>query len=180
MKLTPLIPTLALLFAAQVVKAADPWEGPLVLTVNGKEVTLTISSSSHTAGDDGEPATFTIDSSSFVLFGHVDLNGDGKADKKDAPKPDPQGKLDPKALINKNVLLSPTDPGDIATIQTHVKLPGLGDCAVLKGSTLSVTKYTRTGKEIDRISGTVDLLLKPKKGDKLRVTGRFECGFRAD
>jgi hypothetical protein len=158
----------------------DDWEGPLVLSVNGKDVTLKVSSSSYDVEEEDEPAGFSMDSTTFILAGDFDLNGDGKADAKDRPKTDRDGRVRPAVLLNKPVLLSPTEE-DNASIQNYVELPGLGRCAVLKGSTLTVTKYKKTGREVDRWSGTVSLKLKPEKGSgALDVKGRFECGIRAE
>jgi len=159
---------------------ADDWTGPLVLKVNGKDVTLDVSSSSFSADEEERAVGFFLDGVGFVLSGDFDLNGDGKADENDKPKRDAQGKLDPKSLLNKRVLLHAAKD-DAADLQPHVELPGLGDCDVLSGSTAMVTNYKKTGREVDRWSGTVTLNLKSQKGaNPLKVTGRFECGIRPE
>jgi len=158
----------------------DQWIGPLVLNVGGKSVKLTIDSSSYAAGEEGSPPTFHMDSTSFVLAGDFDLNGDGKADENDKPSVDGEGKLRPNSLVNKKVLLHETED-DGGSLQNFVELPGLGQCAVLKGSVLTITRYKKTGKEVDRWSGTVSLKLKPEKGaNSLQVNGQFECGVQPE
>ena len=161
--------------------ADDDWVGPLVLKVNGKDVKLEVSSSSLSVEED-EAVGFSMDGTTFMLAGDVDLNGDGKVNKGDRPKLGEGGKLNPGALLNKRVLLHATKAEDAdAVVQNHVEVPGLGECDVLPGSTATVTSYKKTGKEVDRWSGTVHLNLKPKKGaGPLQVSGRFECGIGAE
>ena len=78
------------------------------------------------------------------------------------------------------MILSPAQE-DSGALENHVELLGLGDCAVLKGSTLTVTRYKNTGGEVHRWSGTVKLVLKPRKGGKtLQVDGRFDSGVRPE
>ena len=160
---------------------AKDWVGPLVLNVNGKEVTLKIFSSSCDADEEGGAPSFLMDSTTFMLEGEVDLNGDGKADERDKPKVDADGNIVLASLVNKTVLLTPTDLEEEG-IDNHVDLPGLGRCAVLKGSTLTITKFKKTGGVVDRWSGTVSLKLKPQKkgAGALQVQGRFECGVSQD
>jgi hypothetical protein len=162
------------------------WEGPLVLKVDGKDVTLKIASSSYTLPDEGDTESptvrFAIDGMGFVLSGEVDLNGDDKLDVKDKPKLDADGGLKPSALLNKRVILDVTHAEDAGVaLQNYVELKGIGNCAVLKGSTMTVTNYKKTGREIDRWSGVVKLKLKPEKAQKtLQVEGTFECGIRPE
>lgn len=161
----------------------DDWVGPLVLKVDGRDVKFEVVNSGFSAEDENDAVGFVLEGKRDVtLTGDFDLNGDGKADGSDKPKLDKDGKLDPKSLLNKRVLLHVTNPDDHGVaVQNRVTLPGVGECDVLAGSTVTVQNYRKTGKEIDRWSGTVSLVLRAKNGKTpLKVSGRFECGVRPD
>ena len=173
------LPLIALCLALAAAPADGDKHGTLVLKVNGKDVTLETSGASYGVAVDGDRLLFDLDGDDFILSGEFDLSGDGRVDGKDKPKADHADDIDPKTLLNKPIIIEPTDPEDDgATIQNHIELPGMGDFAVLKGSTATVVRHRKGGGDPDRWSGTIKLNLKPLegKGKTLQVEGRFECG----
>ena len=147
----------------------------LVLKVDGKDVKLEVRGAWFDAVEEGAD-TFVLSGVPVDLTGDVDVNGDGKLDGKDKLAVDDEGEVKPASGLNKKVFLEPTEEDDELALQNHVDLPGHGPCAVLKGSTLTVTKFRKAGESDYIFSGTADLKLKTKKGKQLNVQGRWEAG----
>ena len=173
---------------------AGEHEGTLVLKVDGKDVTLKLTGGSYGVGDEGKPDYFQIGGENVVLAGHFDLDRDGKADGKDKLGGTVEADPKPARMVNKPVLLVPSPAAKKSTLDAEeddegegggespasfVVLPGLGRCAVLKGSTAVVARYSGSADN-GRWSGTVSLKLATDKGRQKTVQGRFECGTGAE
>ena len=146
--------------------------GTMVLTVDGKKVTLDLTGGGYASTEEGKADYFEIGGEKVILSGEFDMNKDGKTDGKDKLAVDDEGDIKPASMVNKPGLITPSDKDD----KIFVALPGLGKCAVLKGSTFTVTKYRKVDGINDRWSGTVSLRLKPEKGAQKTVTGTFDSG----
>ena len=170
-----LVIAVAVLSAAHVALAADTSKDVLVLKVDGKEVSVPLKGAgSYSAEDDDQADSFAVMGVPVHLEGSFDVNRDGTPDGTDRLPKDKDGEIKPASMINKVVILKPT-PQAKGALGNHVEVPGLGRCAVLKGSTLTVTKYTKNGRQHYRFFGTVDLRLKTERGQQKTVQGRFEA-----
>ena len=170
-----LVIVVAVLGAAHVAFAADSSKDALVLKVDGKEVSVPLKGAgSYAAEEDDKADSFAVMGVPVHLEGSFDVNGDGRLNGTDRLPRDEDGEIKPASMINKVVILEPT-PETKDELGNHVEVPGLGRCAILKGSTLTVTKYTKNGRQHYRFFGTVDLRLKTEKGQQKTVQGRFEA-----
>jgi hypothetical protein len=154
----------------------DSAKWKLVLKVDGKEVVLPLLS----AGPDVVPEedradTFSVSGVKVEISGRFDVNRDGTADGQDKLTLDAGGEVKPRSVLNKPVILNPTEKGD-DTVADYIELPGLGRCAIQKGSTLTATKFRKLPGGHYVISGTIDLKLKGDKGQQKAVQGQFEAG----
>jgi hypothetical protein len=166
---------LALFLVAGLARAADDSKEALVLKVDGKEVSVPLQGAgSYAAEDEDKADSFALMGVPVHLQGEFDVNSDGKLDGKDRLPRDKDGEIKPASLINKTVMLESTSEKD-DTLGNHIEVPGLGRCAILKGSTLTVTKYKKNGTQHYRFFGTVSVRLKTEKGQQKTVQGRFEA-----
>ena len=167
--------------ALPAVARADDHEGKLVLKVDGKDVTLKLAGGAYGTAEGDEADYFGIGGEQVVLQGNFDLNGDGKTNGKDRlPVAGEDEIVTPAPALNKPHPITPSDAkSDDEENRNYVGLPGLGRMQVLKGSTLTLTRFRVIDGIKDRWSGTVKLTLKGDKGQKT-VTGTFECGTGAE
>ena len=170
-----------LVLAAASTALADEHEGTLVLKVDGKDVTLKLTGGSYGVEEAADLADFfIIGGEKVILQGRFDLNGDGKTNGKDRFPLKDDEIVKPAPALNKPHPITPTKGKDDEQEQdSFVELPGLGRMEVLKGSTLTLTKFRVLDGIKDRWAGTVKLVLKGEKGQKT-VTGTFECGTSAE
>ena len=164
-----------------VVARADDHEGTLTLKVDGKDVKLKLAGGIYGTAEGDEADRFAIGGEQLFLHGRFDLNGDGKTNGKDRlPVTGEDEIVKPASAINKPHPLTPSGVGeDEEEKSSFVELPGLGKMQVLKGSTLTLTKFRILDGIKDRWAGTVKLVLKGEKGQKT-VTGTFDCGTGAE
>ena len=150
----------------------------LVLKVEGKDVRLEVFGAGFdSVPEDDSPDTFALTGVKVDLVGRVDVNGDGKLDGKDKLAVDDKGELKLASGLNKKVIVDPTKEAEAdVAVENSVEVPGHGRCAILQGSTLTVTKFRPSGKGHHVFSGTADLKLKTEKGRRLDVQGRWEAG----
>jgi hypothetical protein len=157
------------------VARADDHEGTLVLKVDGKDVKLKLNAGLYGSGDGDQPDYFSIAGDHVALLGNFDLNGDGKTDAKDRLPLTEDEIVKPAKALNRAHPITPTGAAGAAEVESFVELPGLGKMQVLRGSTLTLTKFRVVDGIKDRWSGTVKLVLKGDKGQNT-VTGTFDCG----
>jgi hypothetical protein len=172
---------LALTISLPAVARADDHEGKLVLKVDGKDVTLKLAGGSYGSAEGDAADHFGIGGEKVVLAGRFDLNGDGKTNGKDRlPVSGDDEIVKPTSALNKPHPLTPTaQKSDEEAQANFVELPGLGRMEVLKGSTLTLTRFRVTDGIKDRWAGTVRLVVKGENGQKV-VTGTFDCGTGAE
>lgn len=167
--------------AVPVCARGDEHEGTLVLKVDGKDVKLKLTGGIYGTAEGDEADRFGLGGEQVVLQGRFDLNGDGKTNGKDRlPVTGEDEIVKPASALNKPHPITPSGTGEDEEEKSNfVELPGLGKMQVLKGSTLTLTKFRVVDGIKDRWAGTVKLVLKGEKGQKT-VTGTFECGTGAE